>query len=266
MQTTIYHFPTISSTTQSPTHYPVLGAGVQLEIADTQFEHMLPAKQSHAAEPIKSRDDILKIQDYLISQGRYRDNLLFTCGINLGLRASDLLELRIGHLLNRDGSYNTEINLQEKKTKKLRRVFPNDTVRYASDLYFTHLLRASHTLDLNDPLFANQSPNAQGKLEPISRRSLDRILKEVINWRCNLSVHASTHCLRKTFAYHYIMTAPDRTRAGELLQKTFGHSSMAITLHYAGITDDEIMATYEAHNLGYSYEQGLGRIASTSVC
>ena len=202
MQTIIYNFPSARPCVSAPTHYPVLGGGLQLDITDDQFEHGTTTTKSHAAEPIKSREDILKIQDYLISHGRYRDNLLVTCGINLGLRASDLLQLRIGHLLNADGSYNDAIVIQEEKTKKMRRVFPNDAVRYAADLYFTELVQKNGSVDLNTPLFPNKSPNAQGKVEPISRRSLDRILKEVINNKCRLSVHASTQCLRKTFAYH----------------------------------------------------------------
>lgn len=266
MNTVIYNFPTNRPSTSTQAHYPVLGLGLQLDIADTSFQHGVATTKSHAAEPIKSREDILKIQDYLIAHGRYRDNLLIACGFNLGLRASDLLKLRIGHLLNTDGSYNDEIVVQEDKTQKMRRVFPNDAVRYAADLYFTDIVRRSGVVDLNTPLFPNKSPNAQGKVEPISRRSLDRILKEVINGKCGLSVHASTHCLRKTFAYHYIMTASDRTRAIELLQKTFGHSSMAVTLYYAGITDDEIMETYAALNLGYSCDRGIGRVEEPSAC
>ena len=56
--------------------------------------------------------------------------------------------------------------------------------------------------------------------------------------------------LRKTFAYHCIMQSPDRTRAIEFLQRILGHSSAAITLAYAGITDEEIRSTYKKLNLG----------------
>ena len=75
------------------------------------------------------------------------------------------------------------------------------------------------------------------------------MLKEVINEKCGIDIHASTHCLRKTFAYHVIQSAPDRERAIEFLQKILGHSSQSITLRYAGITDEEIMDTYKGLNL-----------------
>ena len=54
----------------------------------------------HAAEPIKSMDDIIHISKYLISQERYRDNMLFIVGINFGLRVSDLRVLRFSNLIN----------------------------------------------------------------------------------------------------------------------------------------------------------------------
>ena len=44
----------------------------------------------HAAEPIKSMDDIIRISQFLIGQKRFRDNMLFIVGINFGLRISDL--------------------------------------------------------------------------------------------------------------------------------------------------------------------------------
>ena len=60
--------------------------------ASEEVEFVLAGE--HKAEPIKSLDDINRISQYLICQRRYRDNMLFICGINFGLRISDLLRLR----------------------------------------------------------------------------------------------------------------------------------------------------------------------------
>lgn len=205
---------------------------------------------SHAAEPIKSLDDICKIQDYMLKEGLFRDNLLFTCGINFGLRISDLLKLQVGHLLDATGTrYNERVVLSEKKTGKRRVVYMNDAVMDAADLYFGDLVIRGVPIDLNDYLFTNQSTNAQ-RNDVLTVKSVERILKSIINDKCGINVHASTHCLRKTFAYHVIVTAKDRPRAVEFLQKILGHSSQAITLRYAGITDEEIMSTYQELNLG----------------
>ena len=91
--------------------------------ATTQVEFELAG--DHKAEPIKSLDDIRRISQYLVSRGRYRDNMLFICGINFGLRISDLLTLRFCHLINDDLSFKDEFPLLEKKTKNTRKVKKN---------------------------------------------------------------------------------------------------------------------------------------------
>lgn len=102
-----------------PTRKIMRPASVQL--TDRAFEEALPEKKKHAAEPIKSLDDIQHISQYLIDNGRYRDNLLFVAGINLGLRCGDLLQLKVGHLLTEDGTaYRDKIVIREQKTKKIR--------------------------------------------------------------------------------------------------------------------------------------------------
>lgn len=219
-------------------------------VAEGVFENAEAGPVSHAAEPLKKMEDICKVQDYMISHGMLRDNLLFVCGINFGLRISDLLKLQVGHLLNAQGNaYNDRIVLTEQKTGKRRVVYMNEAVMDAADLYFGDMVVRRETINLNDYLFTARSANVP-KQTVLSSRSVERILKDVINDKCGIPVHASTHCLRKTFAYHVIMTAKDRSRAIEFLQKMLGHSSQAITLMYAGITDEEIMKTYQELNLG----------------
>lgn len=207
--------------------------------------------KSHAAEPIKRIEDICAVQDYLIKEKRYRDNLLFTCGINFGLRVSDLLTLKVGNLVTEDGSaYRDKIVLTEQKTGKRRVVYMNDAVMDAADLYFSDMADKRDVISLNDFLFRCEGNRGKSFNKPMLSSSVERILKEVINDKCGLDVHASTHCLRKTFAYQVIMNAKDRSRAIEFLQKMFGHSSQTITLRYAGITDEEIRETYQNLNLG----------------
>lgn len=212
------------------------------------FHDTVTEKRSKPADPIKKLEDILAVQEYLIRHGRYRDNLLFTMGINVGLRCNDLLHTKVGHVLTDDGAaYKGQFTIIEEKTSKRRTVFLNDAVYDALDLYFEN---ATTPLDLNDYLFRAEGNRGKNSGEPLQRRSVERILKEVINDKCQINVHASTHCLRKTFAFHVIMSAPDRSRAIEFLQKIFGHDSQATTLYYAGITDMEIASTYRALNLG----------------
>lgn len=206
---------------------------------------------NHSAEPIKNIEDIIKIQDYLIGAHRYRDNLLFVCGINFGLRISDLLKIKVGHLISTDGtSYNDKITLIEKKTSKKRVLYVNEAVMDAADLYFKDLISKGKEININDYLFTGLGNRSKNSGKPMDSKSVERILKEVINDKCHIDVHASTHCLRKTFAYQMIMNASDRSRAIEFLQKILGHSSQSITLRYAGITEEEICEAYKNLNLG----------------
>ena len=45
---------------------------------DTSYE----IANEHTSEPIKSVDDIYAVSEWFISNGRYRDNMLFIVGIN----------------------------------------------------------------------------------------------------------------------------------------------------------------------------------------
>lgn len=236
---------------------------VSVNLVDDRFEDEVPQKVDHAAEPIKDINDIVRAQNYFLSNGRYRDNLLFTVGINTGLRCGDLVKLKVGHLLNEDGtSYRDRVTVQEEKTSKLRMLYLNEAIFDAADLYFAHTTSVS----LNDYLFQCESNRAKGS--HLTVRSVERILKEVINDALGLTIQASTHCLRKTFAYHVITNAPDRSRAIEFLQKILGHSRASITLRYAGITDDEIEQTYRNLKLGsknpfgFTFKNNKNEIAS----
>lgn len=218
-----------------------------VHLSEEVFTEEVPKKRKETADPLKDPDDILKVTDYLIIHHRYRDYLLFVMGINLGLRCGDLLKLKVGHLISDDGeSYRDVMMVREQKTKKLREAYLNDAICDAADLYFAHCGEVS----MNDYLFKSDCNRVKAKEEPITVRSVERILKEVINEACGIDIHVGTHTMRKTFSYHILMNAPDRTRALEFLQKILGHSSASITLAYAGITQDEVRDTYLKLNLG----------------
>ena len=68
-------------------------------------------------EPIKSKKDIVLIENYL-SKHNIRNQLIWVFGTNTGLRISDVLGLNVEDVRNR---YYVEII--EKKTKKYKR-FP----------------------------------------------------------------------------------------------------------------------------------------------
>ena len=64
-------------------------------------------------EPIRDRKKIAQIKNLLRGQGRFRDLLLFTVGVNTALRISDLLQLQIGQFLDDRGRYKPRFWIHE---------------------------------------------------------------------------------------------------------------------------------------------------------
>ena len=210
----------------------------------------LELANEHAAEPIKSMDDILRVSEYLIENKRYRDNMLFILGINFGMRVSDLLQLRFTHLITDGFVFRETFAILEQKTKNTRRVRKNryitinDAVIDAVTLY----LENTPDVKLSDYLFRCESNRCTAN-KPMHRNSVDRILKGIAE-DLGLGNKMSTHTLRKTFAYHQMVMSNNDPRKLLLLQKIFGHSTAAQTLDYIGITGEEIEEAYRKLNLG----------------
>ena len=207
--------------------------------------------QEHAAEPIKDMNDIIRISQYLISEGRFRDNMLFIVGINFGLRVSDLRMLRFSNLINDDFTFRDRFPILEKKTKNTRKRQKNRYITINSAVIDAVTLYLENTpgVRLDDYMFKSASNNSIGKNVPISKQGVDLMLKGVAR-DLGLGNRMATHSLRKTFAYHQMVMSGNDPRKLLLLQKMFGHSSAAQTLDYIGITSEEIDDAYRNLNLG----------------
>ena len=220
-------------------------------IAPAKEEVTEELAEERKSEPIKSLDDISRITEFLVASERWRDNMLFIVGINFGLRVSDLRRLRFCNLINDDLSFKTEFPILEQKTKNTRKVQRNrwitinDAVVDAVTLYLEHTPGVS----LSDYLFRSESNRGGSENRPMHRNSVDRILKGIANDLC-LENKMSTHTLRKTFCYHQMVMSGNDPRKLLLLSKILGHSSVAVTLEYIGITNEEIADAYRNLNLG----------------
>lgn len=205
----------------------------------------------HAAEPIKSMDDIFGISQYLISNKRYRDNMLFIVGINFGLRVSDLRVLRFSNLINENLTFKESFPVFEQKTRNTRKRKINRyiTINHAVIEAVTLYLENTPGVSLSDYMFRSLSNRGGNLNEPLSVKSIDRILKGIAK-DLNLNVKMSTHTLRKTFCYHQMVMSHNDSRKLLLLQKMLNHSSPAQTLDYIGITSEEIDEAYKQLNLG----------------
>lgn len=205
----------------------------------------------HAADPIKKLSDIEAISRFLIDNERYRDNMLFIVGINFGLRVSDLRLLRFSNLINDNLRFKETFPVFELKTRNTRKRKKNRyiTINQSVVNAVTLFLRNTPDVKLSDYMFKCHSNRGKNSDSPLTRKSIDRILKDIAR-DVGLDIKVSTHTLRKTFCYHQMLISGNDSRKLLLLQKIMGHSSVEQTLDYIGITREEIADAYKELNLG----------------
>ena len=173
----------------------------------------------NVVQPIKKLEDIQKIKKYLAKKPR--DALLFSFGINTGLRISDILSLDIGDVKGLD-----YIEIREKNTNKYKKFPINRFLKEEIDLFVEGLLS-------EQPLFYTQ------KHCRLNRAQAYRILNKAAQ-AVGVKEMIGTHTLRKTFGYHHYKKYNDIV----LLQKIFNHSLPSVTLRYIGIEQDTIDESY----------------------
>lgn len=189
-------------------------------------------------EPIKNIKVIQKIKQYLLGKQSKRDYMLFVVGMNVGLRAGDLLNLKIKDVFDGKAFIN-EIWINEEKTDKTRTFEINKSAKESIKMYLDELVN----YDLDDYLFKSRKG---GK---ITVESAHKIIKTTLR-ELGIRGNYGTHTLRKTFAYHtYINNVRDNPSILESLQKMLNHSSSAVTLRYIGITKEIISNLYQNLNL-----------------
>lgn len=191
-----------------------------------------------AADPIRDPADIKKIQEYFLSRGQIRNYTIFTVGLLFGLRAGDLLSLRVHHVLNPDGTFKPHCDLIESKTRK----FNNPAISPAIQKLISDYLATRQNISLDDPLFYSRKKNKAGE-HFIDITSFNRILSKVSK---ELELpHISSHSLRKTFVYQLLQQNPDDDTVKFACQQMLNHDSFKTTLNYCGLTQDA-MDTYRA--------------------
>lgn len=180
----------------------------------------------------------------------YRNKLLFVVGINIGLRASDLANIRYSFFFDKksDGTlmFKESYTLQPKKQRKQKKfvtLYFNATIKKIVTDYVEKYPFDS----LDDYVFAS----AEGDKAIISS-SLWRIIKNAAK-DAGINQNIGSHSLRKTWGRFCFEKAEDKGRALVMLQRAFNHSSQLITMHYLGILDDDIKDMYESIDLGFDF-------------
>lgn len=172
-------------------------------------------------EAIKDRQKIKEIKEILYTRSK-RDYLLFTLGINTGLKISEILIIKKEEIVDFDNNIKGFLVFNEKEEI---RIYLNEQVKRAIGAYIETVPSLSH----DDYLFKSKKGNL-----PITRQQAYRIINSVAK-EVGIESKIGTHTLRKTFGYHAYRGGV----AISLLQKIFHHSSRGETMKYIGIQKDE---------------------------
>jgi len=183
-----------------------------------------PKKNSKiTVQPIREIKDIDSIKKLLSKNTR--DLLLFTIGINNGLRCGDILKLKVGDV--RSLKPNETSKIHEQKTGKENVLMINKTTYKILKSYLEE-----QKFNDDDYLFKSR----KGENNHLTVSSTNLMIK---SWcrSINLKGNYGSHSLRKTFGY---IQRKKFGVSGEILCKRFNHSSQSVTMRYLGIEDKEV--------------------------
>ena len=178
-------------------------------------------------EPIRDLQKIRQMKEWLLVNKTYRDYFLLYLGLNLGLRISDLLRLRVMDLRNK-----SELHFVTQKTRREIVIPLNGEIQHEIKKY---------TASKSETEFL--FPSREGEHRAISPQQADNVLKQAAK-ACGI-VSWGTHSMRKSFGYHYFQKNNDVY----YLMRLFGHSSQHQTLDYVGITQDQIRESLKGFTL-----------------
>ncbi len=185
----------------------------------------------NVVEPIRNVSAISTMKRLMVADGQYMYHLLFTLGINTGLRISDILLLKYEDLLDNRGRIKQSFDISEMKTSKRRKVTINKSVHKALELML------ENTDSREGYIFVKRQI-------PVSRSTVWRVLNKYAK-EAGLRQKIGTHTMRKTFGFHLYKKGIDVSR----IQYLLNHSSPKDTLRYIGITQDEVDSIVEELNL-----------------
>ena len=167
----------------------------------------------------------------LKKDGKLKMYLFICCGCYFGLRAGDLLRLK---WIDVEGN---DFYITEKKTGKTRKVTINATVKEALD-YVRAVLIKRRKYQPQGFLFFNKWGGA------LSLSYVNKQLHKLLAQYDIKTQNPSSHLCRKTFGRRVWSQDHQSERSLIYLSEIFGHSSVATTRRYLGITQQQIADVY----------------------
>lgn len=194
-------------------------------------------KKATAALPIKDPKTIKAVRDYFMARGDVREYAIFSVGLTLGIRARDLLQLKLSDFMNPDGTFKKRLDVIEMKTDKRNKPLLTQYATDAMELYL--LTRPGYTLD--EPAFLSSWKNLDGTPKCYSLSRYNERLAEAGE---AIGMHLSSHCMRHTFSLYMNLYAGSETQNNldlmslTITQMAMNHSDIKQTLAYTGLSQD----------------------------
>ena len=155
-------------------------------------------------------------------------SLLISLGSYIGLRISDLLQIRWNQLVNQDN-----LIIIEQKTKKERKITINPEIKEVIERFYDKINPNDDEL-----LFVNRFGD-----KPISIQYVNSKLKEIFT-KYKIEGQYSSHFMRKTLGRRIWAANNYSEQALILLSMLFNHASVQTTKIYLGIKEQEISNLY----------------------
>ena len=199
-------------------------------IFETNFEVKQMGKKPLNENQVKTLRKIVKDKPL--------HELLLNLSVDLMLRSSDLLNLKISDVLNESGSVKTEVKVRQKKTGKNTLLIPLS--KNSIDVIKKYLLEREQ----DDYIFKGQMSHFTRK--PISTQQYAKIVKK---WVRELGVEDvseySTHSMRKVKA----TVIYNKTKNIDAVRRLLGQSSVTATSAYIGVTDNSALELARSINV-----------------
>ena len=185
--------------------------------------------KSKRVEPIRDLGKIRELRGMLLDHPR--DRCLLDWGLETGLRASEILSIRAGDVIEKRAG--EEVSVGQKKTggRRRRLITMNDRLYESTQRW---LAAAEPPLGPEDFLFRSQ------KAPVLTVVSVSAMVKRWCE-RVGLVGNYASHSLRKTWGYWQRQSGTPLP----LLMEVFGHATQRQTLDYLCIQPEEVEDVYK---------------------
>lgn len=201
-------------------------------------------------QPIRNIKTVFEVGETLRTMDTPRGRrmyMLWIVGVNMGMRISDIVDLKVGDIRGRtEYTYLPHKQEHKRRARSITIPIPEDVRRAVEDrcagekddewLFPSRKKKETKGEKLpkrDRPDEKQRKRERRANPGAISRQTARDDIVE-IGKVCGLGMKIGCHTMRKTFGYHYYQATHDIAQ----LQEWFYHESPATTLIYIGITLD----------------------------